>query len=491
VNHRISTIACFVLLTAAPAFAATPAEQIAAEVKRVAGTQWYGVYFRGGQKCGFAKMTVGTAKVGEREAYEFVTAMNIQLKMGQAVQKITVDQKRYYALDGDLLRIESAMNSILGRAEVVATVKGDKLVVTSVAGRHPTMKTMPLPNESLVSMMGTRRLVQEGTIGGKIEFKMFEPTMLKTFHVSAKLARFEDRLIGGVKTRVGVIDVDYKDVAMSSTEYVTLEGDMLETTVSGMFTLRREPEKIAKNANKAFDALRASTVPVKRKLGDPRKIEELTLRVSGIRKANLRISDEGQTYAEDEQPGWHRVTIRRAVAPKKAPTLPMQPPANVAEWLKPSAIAQSDAPEVIKVTKQVVGDETDSWAAAKKIQTWVYGNVKKQGVAAMSNAVQVLEKRKGDCGEHTALFVAMCRAAGIPARQAIGVGYSHAMKAFGYHAWAEVWVGKWVAMDPTWGENLADATHLKFSAGNVESVAAIGGLFGSLKIEVVEVKRTE
>ena len=110
-------------------------------------------------------------------------------------------------------------------------------------------------------------------------------------------------------------------------------------------------------------------------------------------------------------------------------------------------------------------------------------------MAAMSNALGVLKRMEGDCSEHTALFVALCRAAGIPARQVVGIGYSDEIKAFGYHAWAEVYVGRWVAMDPTWGENLVDATHLKFGAGGAESLGAVAGLFGSLKIKVIEVER--
>ena len=81
--------------------------------------------------------------------------------------------------------------------------------------------------------------------------------------------------------------------------------------------------------------------------------------------------------------------------------------------------------------------------------------------------------------------VAIC----LPARQVTGIGYSNAVGGFGYHAWGEVYVGRWVAMDPTWGENRADATHVKFAVGDTESIGAIVGLFGSIKIEVVDVER--
>ncbi|MFO7900979.1 MAG: hypothetical protein R6V58_18220 [Planctomycetota bacterium] len=43
-------------------------------------------------------------------------------------------------------------------------------------------------------------------------------------------------------------------------------------------------------------------------------------------------------------------------------------------------------------------------------------------------------------------------------------------------------------MDPTWGEELADATHVKFGTGDTKSMGTIAGLFGSLQIEVLELE---
>jgi transglutaminase-like putative cysteine protease len=49
---------------------------------------------------------------------------------------------------------------------------------------------------------------------------------------------------------------------------------------------------------------------------------------------------------------------------------------------------------------------------------------------------------------------------------------------FGWHAWAEVDLdGRWVQVDPSWGEPLANATHLTLGVGDeADWVAALGGL---------------
>src|SRR5205807_1297290 len=96
------------------------------------------------------------------------------------------------------------------------------------------------------------------------------------------------------------------------------------------------------------------------------------------------------------------------------------------------------------------------------------GRLRAAGVAPPEgDARPVLENKAGDCTEHTLLFVALARAAGLPAREVGGVAYVGGDEpAFGWHAWAEVHDGsQWVAVDPTWGQVFVDATHIKFSEG--------------------------
>ena len=90
----------------------------------------------------------------------------------------------------------------------------------------------------------------------------------------------------------------------------------------------------------------------------------------------------------------------------------------------------------------------------------------------------MLEKKVGDCTEHTWLATALLRASGIPARAVYGVAYTgDSEKSFAYHAWVEVELdGRWVAIDPTWNENVADATHLKLGSELGSVATAIGGV---------------
>jgi transglutaminase-like putative cysteine protease len=99
------------------------------------------------------------------------------------------------------------------------------------------------------------------------------------------------------------------------------------------------------------------------------------------------------------------------------------------------------------------------------------------------SAIQVLDSRSGDCNEHTQLFLALSRAAGIPARAAAGL--AQVGRKFYYHAWPEVFVGKWVAVDPTFGQFPADAAHLRFVYGGLDRQAELLRLMGALRIDVL------
>jgi len=153
---------------------------------------------------------------------------------------------------------------------------------------------------------------------------------------------------------------------------------------------------------------------------------------------------------------------------------------------QPEALIQSNDPRIVSLARRIVGDEKRAWMAAKLITVWVHDSLKKEITFGIPNALQVLETRKGDCNEHTQLFVALARAVGLPARIAAGLAYVDGK--FFYHAWPEVLIDDWVAVDPTFGQLKADAAHLRFVIGGVARQTELVRLMGNLKIDVLSVK---
>ena len=84
----------------------------------------------------------------------------------------------------------------------------------------------------------------------------------------------------------------------------------------------------------------------------------------------------------------------------------------------------------------------------------------------------------------------MARSVGIPARICSGLVFSG--NAFYYHFWPEVYVGKWVQMDPTLGQVIADANHILLEGNMLETNSMVEyteGVFrtlNQLEIAIVE-----
>lgn len=89
---------------------------------------------------------------------------------------------------------------------------------------------------------------------------------------------------------------------------------------------------------------------------------------------------------------------------------------------------------------------------AQNISNWVAGHVIDSGyISNNRGAAYALKYGKGDCTEYAFLFVALCRASGIPARPMAGFICSHNMVVDmgDYHNWAEFYLdGRWYIADP-------------------------------------------
>ncbi|MEI6316022.1 MAG: transglutaminase-like domain-containing protein, partial [Syntrophus sp. (in: bacteria)] len=123
---------------------------------------------------------------------------------------------------------------------------------------------------------------------------------------------------------------------------------------------------------------------------------------------------------------------------------------------------------------------------ARKIVTWVFKNIEKRPVLSVSNAVETLNNRAGDCTEHAVLVAALARAAGIPTLIETGLVYQRGR--FYYHAWNAFWLdswGGWVTADAVMNQLPADVTHLRFVRGEVDKQLDLLGVVGKIKLQVI------
>jgi transglutaminase-like putative cysteine protease len=220
----------------------------------------------------------------------------------------------------------------------------------------------------------------------------------------------------------------------------------------------------------------AASVPLER-----RRPSKLRVRLRGADLRGFALDGGRQALSGDTL-----VIERETDAPGAAPyTMPMPLAMRMSFRREISAepLVQSGDPQIIALARRIRGETRDPVIVARRINRWVHDSLKKTIAVTIPSATQVLASRSGDCNEHTQLFLALSRAAGIPARAAAGL--AHVGGKFYYHAWPEVFVGKWVAVDPTFGQFPADAAHLRFVYGGLARQAELLKLMGTLKIDVL------
>jgi len=128
------------------------------------------------------------------------------------------------------------------------------------------------------------------------------------------------------------------------------------------------------------------------------------------------------------------------------------------EWM-----IEADDPVLIEKAEEITAGARDSWEAAVRLSRWVGEEI--SGSIPGGSARQTFDTGTGECGSHSRLLAAFCRAVGIPARMVTGGAYTPIEGgSFGQHAWNEIWMGEagWITVDSTFQESdYVDAGHIR------------------------------
>jgi hypothetical protein len=146
------------------------------------------------------------------------------------------------------------------------------------------------------------------------------------------------------------------------------------------------------------------------------------VKIMNVHIAQLPASDEAKVLVIVEL---HR---REILPPSNTDVYvlsdPKKLPAGIKRYLQPSPKIESRDPKIRDLAKEVGVDKEKGWDHVEAIYDWVRDHVQyKQG--ELKGAVAALREGYGDCEEITSLFIAICRAADIPARSVWVLGHCY------------------------------------------------------------------
>ncbi len=484
-RSRPAVAVAFAVLLAAGLAQAAPRAQPRSDAllaPRPEGGEYMGLYLLN-KKVGYLFMELKPQKgrPGRAELIsEFVFKANVGAKVSERRQReVRVFEAKP---QGRLLSLKVEQKGDGGEQLLEATATPTGLrVIRKRPGQPNEVLNLPPSKETIEDADQARvALFRQQNVEGFIT----DSQDLETYRVITTLGEAQARTVGGVPVKLRKVTTLSEKEKVPIDSYIDEKGRLIELHFGATMMAVAESESVAKRLDQVEVFGLTRVVLPKPAPAQARAVPgSWTLVVEGL-PDKFHQDTERQKFKK--LPNGRVAVTLSAAAPKTKPVeRPLSDPSG-GKYLKTSIIVESDNPEIKSLAARILQNETDAYLAAKKINAWVYQTLKKDYGASADRATDVLRQLRGDCTEHSLLAVSLMRASGIPARRIDGVIYMEnedKVPALYWHEWVEVYVGEWVQMDPTFGQDVADPTH--FGVGE-EGNAEIAPLIGQLK--VVEVR---
>jgi hypothetical protein len=445
---------------------------------------WTGIVFNG-EKIGFTRFTIRPA-AGQPARYEIHSEASFVLRFLGIEKKVNL--KALDVVGDDLTLVEFAYDYRIDESELKVTGRREpeRLVATIVSGGEPNEQRLPVEGKLYPSSVIALYPVVHGLeLGREYRYRVYSGELQALADVSQRVAAHEtSKLFEGSAFKV--------ETSMSGkrvTTWIDHRGrPVFELALHGAMISALEDAGTARryvalaSLNKQESLIEFSMVRPDMPIEKPRDVSALKVALRGLDRmppsdAAQRCTPHGSEIACE---------MRRAGAEDGAKPAAEAPHAR---YLQPSLTVQSNNSAIRRVAGEIVAGSATPQERIARLVRWLQENVEKAPIDVFS-ALDVLQQRKAECQGHAYLYTAFARAAGIPTRIVNGLVYSEDLKGFLYHSWSESLVGAhWIAVDPTFGQTAADATHIKLLEG--ESLADLMPLIdwvGKLKIRVLAVE---
>lgn len=466
--------------------AATPAAIDALALRRPAGPEWFGLYLMG-KKAGWTRSELKREPRDGRDVMVATSETLLSATVGdKTVTRKVVEQRVYEARPaGRLLSFRAEWTGDGGDRTVTGRCAPSGCTARLTSGAGPAQeRSLGVVAETLDQAEGVRLAAARRTAvrGPQLDLEKLRVRELEHRFVN------RERVAGaGVEAEISVVSEAEAGDRLVTEYRVADDGRIVEIRIGGSIVARPESPDVARKLE-AIDLFAMSRVALPGPL--PRIVPStVTYRLSGLPPA-FRRPDARQGFANGPD-GSTLLTVkaRLPAAVDPARDTPRTAPSPDPELVAPNPTVDSDAPAVATLAREVAGDVKGRYAAALRLSELVNRRLEKAYGSSNDRASDVLAAGKGDCTEHSVLLVALARALEIPARQVHGLVYARyadGKDALYWHAWVEVLsAGEWIAIDPTLGQPVADATHVALGIGTqVDTI----GLLGALKVESVEVR---
>ncbi|MGD9713835.1 MAG: transglutaminase family protein [Thermomicrobiales bacterium] len=456
-----------------------------------------------GARVGTLTTTVTSEK--DNKLLRVKAVLDLTLRRFGSPVRLRMEQGSIESPDGTILAVFMKQLPGGGRSLVLdGTVIDDDKLLVKVTGIREFERRVPWKRDVLGLVQQERLFAtKKPKPGDKFSFLRYEPTYnsVLTVRVVVKPREAVD-VLGKKQTllRVELTPDELKgsNITVKPHKAVWWLDDSFavvrkQTEMDGLGTLilvrTAKGKAVAVTSAVSADIGKRSLVPLDRVIARPYDTRSLTYRITvrgEDKPAVLFVQDGHQSIRNVKGDTFElRVNPIRAGTPgKEKPTL---------EYLASNHYIDHTDPRVKELARRAVGSEKDPWKRALRIERFVKNHLRNDNTTDLAPASRIAKDLRGDCRHHALLTAAMCRAAGLPSRTAIGLLYVHRGSPYlGFHMWAEVLInGQWLGIDSTLGKGGVSATHVKITqhswheAQSLTPLLPVSRVTGKLRISVV------
>ncbi|HEV3258972.1 MAG TPA: transglutaminase domain-containing protein [Gemmataceae bacterium] len=478
---------------------------------------WEAAYLEGG-KAGYIHTTVREVARDGKKLFRTTMVLELSVKRFNDLSRLRQETGTDETADGKVVGV--SMKQSLGKEQnlvMTGTVEGDELHV-KVDGGQRLDKRKPW-NDDVIGLYTELHIFQKRKVkpGDHFTYQKFEPQLTAVVTTRVRVKDYEDVAMPGTRNKERLLRVEasadkidrFQPPPMTLWLNDKREPVLTQFTMDGLgkLVIQRTTEEVATGKKGAPPQI--TDIGFRQLIRLNRWLPRTYDTESAVYRITVKDdSDPSTVFAHDGRQEVKNVkghTFELHVCGIREPEPVEKPGQAAAKFLKSNYFITSDDARVRQHARQAVGRETDAWQKARRIQRWVYAHMENknysEGFATADHVARTLE---GDCTEHAVLAAAMCRAAGVPSRTAVGLVYAEMTRGpvrgpvMAFHMWTEVWVdGQWMPIDATHDKGYVGATHLKiadhswYDTQTLAPLIPVLRVLGKTKIEVVRASGTE
>ncbi len=448
--------------------AATDLAGLPAAVPQGAREEWFGVY-QGGRKIGHTRRVTTRTADGWRFQDEARLVLALMGSPHQLATTLVAETDSEWALRAFRFRLLSPAGGFTASGEHDA---GRLRVRYGAGGRDESLLAPVSEPIHLAATMRPRIAAARPAPGTRFEGAVWSPLALRSERTVT--------VVEGVEVEAGeeALRLREESRGVHSRVWLAADGRTLREQASMGLELRAESRATAVaglDGAVPADLVAATRIPLSGAIARPRERASLALRLRGAAAARVPDVPPRQRVRDGI------LTIVREPPPAPGGAAEGGVPAR---WLAASPFIESDHPDVLARAQAIVAGEDEPVARAGRLLAWVHAHVTPEPALTVPSALEVLRSRRGDCNEHAVLLAALARAAGIPARVIAGAVATE--DGVLYHAWNELWLGRWVTADAVFAQMPADATHVRLVEGGPERHLELLEIVGQLEFATLD-----